>query len=152
MITQEVVHRTIVYRKLQREVKVILETDLSTNTEVEIGFVITSPETEVCTRTHKPVETSNDVPTPVVNTSEVKIAVVTIRITPAIPTEVQLNAVEVGKATKMKRNFSTPSVSTAETETDGVLFAVTLCHSCCAKSENSNQCNDKFFHSLFLCY
>ena len=139
MITQEVVHRTIVYRKLQREVKVILETDLSTNTEVEIGFVITSPETEVCT-------------TPVVNTSEVKIAVVTIRITPAIPTEVQLNAVEVGKATKMKRNFSTPSVSTAETETDGVLFAVTLCHSCCAKSENSNQCNDKFFHSLFLCY
>lgn len=146
-------HWTEVQGELQREIEIVLDTNLTTNTNGEIRIdVRTSPETESSARSHIPVKASYDVPTPLIGAGEVEIVVIISTITISVPTEIQLNAVEVGEATKMERSFNTIAVSTAETETDSVLFAVTLCHSCCAKSENSNQCNDKFFHSLFLCY
>ena len=146
-------HWTEVQGELQREIEIVLDTNLTTNTNGEIRIdVRTSPETESSARAYIPVKASHDVPTPLIGAGEVEIVVIISTITISVPTEIQLNAVEVGEATKMERSFNTIAVSTAETETDSVLFAVTLCHSCCAKSENSNQCNDKFFHSLFLCY
>ena len=109
--------RTIVKSKLQGEVEIILNTDLSSNTEAETspveiaragveGTVVSAfpgvkEHTKISLRANKPTQTLNDVPIPLIAACHMQItttiitAIAIIPTTVAVPTEVNLNAIAI---------------------------------------------------------
>lgn len=90
----EVYHGSVVEGQLDRCIEIVLNTDLTTNTNTERE--VTKPCSDVCTGANIPVKTFNDVPTPLVSSGELKSGIVISAISPVVESEIHLNTVQVG--------------------------------------------------------
>lgn len=143
-------HGTDVERELEREVEIVLETNLTTDSEA-YGIVGVEPEIDACTGADIPVKASHDVPPPLVSGIETE----TVEV-PVVPAEVEFNTVELGTHAEHGGNFhigivsvhnsGSPTIAAAKTETDGILFTITLCEGSRAEGEDCQQYDDEFFH------
>ena len=143
-------HGADVERELEGEVEIVLKTDLTSNREA-YGIVGIEPEIDACTGADIPMETFDDVPPPLVGGIEAEAVEM-----PVDPTEVEFNAIELGTHAEHGGNFhigieivhdsDSPTITAAETESDGILFTVTLCKGSRAESEDRQQYDDEFFH------
>ena len=123
----EVIHRPVVEGQLYRSVEIVLDTNLSSNTEAE--GEVSELSGDICSGANIPVETFHDVPTPLIGSGELETGIVIASIMPIVETKVHFKAVQFRTNTPHERNFNRKTcVTITYTGTDSVLLAAGLCH------------------------